>query len=81
MRRIRHVAQVESSSRPEDAFGVAVVRAWIERGPPQVLKVRVSTAPDLGSAPKTVGVTSSIDEACALIRDWLDRMVSAGSER
>jgi hypothetical protein len=64
-----------------DAFGVAIVRAWIEPGPPQVLKVRVAAAPDMRSTPRIVGVAADIDDACALVRDWLEALVAASAER
>jgi hypothetical protein len=64
---------------PEESLGIAIIRAWIERGPPRVLKVRVTTAPDVRAEPRTVGVTSNIEDACAFIRDWLEGMVAASA--
>lgn len=71
---------VKTATVPDEVFGIAVIRAWIERGPPPVLKVRVTTAPDMRTASRTVGVTSNVDDAITFIRDWLERMVAAGSE-
>jgi copper(I)-binding protein len=51
----------------------AVVRAWIEAGQPGALKVRITT--DVDGQLRTVGVASSIDNACAIIRTWLEGLV------
>lgn len=74
------VGSVNTGTTPDEPFGIAVIRAWIERGPPRVLKVRVTTAPDAKSAPRTVGVTSNVDDACTFIREWLDRLVGGDPE-
>lgn len=61
----------------EEVLGVAIVRAWIERGPPRVLKVRVMAAPDVGSTPRTIGVTKDVEKVCDYVREWLEDIVGA----
>jgi len=51
----------------------AVVRAWTEAGAPGALKIRITT--DVDGQFRTVGVASSIDNACAIIRAWLESLV------
>jgi len=64
----------------EDGSGeraaVAVVRAWIEPGPPPRLKIRLVTAPN-GTVPeRAIGVTTDVEEACAFMRAWLISVAS-----
>jgi hypothetical protein len=51
---------------------VAVVRAWVEATPPGTLKVRIVTSPGPPEKSRTLGVASDADEACAILRAWLD---------
>jgi len=52
----------------EDRFAVAVVRAWIEAGYPNTLKVRVMRAQDGGPPDGTIGVASDVDAALEILR-------------
>lgn len=49
--------------------GLAIVRAVVEQGPPPV--IRVLRIDDLFRDEHVLGVTSSPEEAAAMIRDWL----------
>jgi hypothetical protein len=57
-------------------LAVAVVRAWIEAAPPGALKIRIVTSPGLRKRGRTLGVASDAEEACAIIRKWLDAFTS-----
>ena len=48
-----------------------ILRAWLEPGFAPQLKVRViEIAPMLGE--RSVGATTSVDEACRVVRSWLE---------
>jgi hypothetical protein len=64
------IAGVETGHR--EMLGAAVIRAWIEEGPPRRLKIRVTSKADVDEPEMTVGVTADVDTACALVRDWLE---------
>lgn len=55
--------------RDRARIGLAIVRAVVEQGPPPV--IRVIRIDDLFRDEHVLGVTSSPDEAAAMIRDWL----------
>jgi len=65
--KMRHVEPVS------EYVAAAVVRAWTEAGAPGALKIRITT--DVDGQFRTVGVASSIDNACAIIRAWLESLV------
>jgi hypothetical protein len=50
---------------------VAVVRAWVEPGEKR-LKIRITAADHPTGGRRTVGVTTEIDSACAIVRAWLE---------
>jgi hypothetical protein len=50
-----------------------VLRAWLEPGPPPYLRARIVEIA-LGRGDRSVLVTTSIDEACAAIRNWLEAL-------
>jgi hypothetical protein len=55
-----------------------ILRAWIEPGLPPQLKARlVEIAPDRGERP--VMVTTSVDEACRAVRNWLEALQAGGA--
>ena len=54
--------------------GVAVVRAWTERGRTS-LRIRIMSTADLTSAAETVSLVASRDDACRVIRAWLDTLL------
>lgn len=57
------------SRRQVEPLGVAIVTAWIEPGPPAVLKIRVSTRVD---AIKHRYATKDPATASEYIRNWLE---------
>jgi hypothetical protein len=60
------------ASNPNERMAVAVVRAWIEEDARGTMKIRVTSVSRIGSEAATLGVASEIDEACALVRGWLE---------
>jgi hypothetical protein len=59
---------VESPER----VAVAILRAWVEPGTDDTLKIRVTTAGDVTATGRTIGVAADIESACAIIRSWLE---------
>lgn len=57
-----------------ERVAAAVIRAWIEPGDGGALKIRITTAGVVDGAAHTVGVASSIDVACTMIRAWLESL-------
>ena len=55
-----------------------MIRAWIDGDPP-ILKIRVTSKGDLRGRRQTIGVASDIDEACDIVRIWLETF-SRGSD-
>jgi hypothetical protein len=53
-----------------------VLRAWLEPGLPQ-LRVRVVEISP-GRAERPVAVTTSVDEACHVVRSWLEGLQARG---
>lgn len=58
--------------------GLAIVRAVVEQGPPPV--IRVLRIDDLFRDEHVLGVTSSPEEAAAMIRDWLVGVVERAAQ-
>jgi hypothetical protein len=55
-----------------------ILRAWLEPGVVPHLRARlVEIGPGPGERP--VVVTTSIDEACRVVRNWLESLQAAGS--
>ena len=53
-----------------------VLRAWLEPGTPPHIRARVvEIAPGRGEQP--VLVTTSVDEACRAVRNWLEALQAA----
>jgi hypothetical protein len=50
-----------------------VLRAWLEPGTPPRLRVRVVDIA-LGRGERPVLVTTSVDEACRAVRNWLETL-------
>lgn len=53
-----------------------VLRAWLEPGPPPHLRTRIVEIA-LGRGDLPLLATTSIDEACAAVRDWLEALQPA----
>ena len=65
--------------RPPSRVGLAIVRAVVEEdaGP----TIRILRLDDLFRDEQVIGITSSPDEAAAIIGEWLHSMVSGRRER
>ena len=72
-----HPAVPGATSRSGDVRSL-VLRAWLEPGDPPHLRVRVvEIGPGRGERP--VAVTTSVDEACRGVRNWLEALQARGS--
>jgi hypothetical protein len=56
-----------------------VLRAWLEPGPPPHLRTRIVEIA-LGRSDRPVLATTSIEEACAAVRNWLETLQSAPAD-
>jgi hypothetical protein len=55
-----------------------VLRAWLEPGAPPHLRARVvEISPGRGECP--IAVTTSVDEACRAVRNWLETLQEQGA--
>jgi hypothetical protein len=55
-----------------------VLRAWLEPGVPPRLRARVvEIAPGRGE--RSVVATGSVDEACGVVRSWLEALQTPGT--
>jgi hypothetical protein len=54
-----------------------VLRAWLEPGVPNLRARIVEIAPGRGERP--VVVTTSVDEACRAVRNWLETLQVQGT--
>jgi hypothetical protein len=54
-------------------IAVVVIRAWVETGSEEPLRIRITTVRDVSEPWRTVGVASGIDDACSIVRSWLER--------
>ena len=55
-----------------------VLRAWLEPGVPPQLRARVvDITPGRGERP--IAVTTSVDEACRAVRNWLETLQARGA--
>jgi len=52
----------------------------METGAQEPLRVRITTARDVTEPLQTIGVAADIDEACEIIRSWLEQFAD-GAER
>ena len=55
-----------------ERVAVAILRAWVEPGTDDTLKIRITTARGMTEAGRTIGVAADIDDACAIVRSWLE---------
>ena len=62
---------------PSGPAAVGVLRAWIEGDPPMDLRVKVIAAPlEDGAETTDLGTVTTIDDACALLAEWLERFAA-----
>lgn len=57
-------------------MAVAVVKAWIDGEPPGRLKIRITSEPLTATQSHDSSVAASVDDACAIIRHWLEAFVT-----
>lgn len=58
-----------------ERVAVAIIKAWVEAGDEQ-LKVRITAnSESIQGRRRTIGVATDIDEACAIVEDWLEAFV------
>lgn len=63
-----------------ERVAAAVLRAWIETGPKRDLRVRITDVVDLERGTSRIHpVATSIEDACAIVRDWLTEFVESAS--
>lgn len=60
---------------PADRTGVLVIRAWIEGEPPGV-RMRITRVSDISTGAEESTSVASIDEACTIVRRWLEAFVA-----
>jgi hypothetical protein len=52
---------------------VLVIRGWIEGEPPS-LRLRITQTLDVAARDEKSTVTADVDEACAVVRRWLEAL-------
>jgi hypothetical protein len=63
--------------RPSERAAAAIVRAWIEAGETDGLRVRVTEILDLDQGTsRPLPAATSIGEACSIIGRWLEEFVA-----
>ncbi|MCI0582442.1 MAG: hypothetical protein L0227_06020 [Chloroflexi bacterium] len=58
-----------------EPVAVAVVRAWIEGESPGQLKIRITSALDVAGDSRTIGTTTHVAEASAMVEAWLTAFI------
>lgn len=61
---------------PSERTGVLVIRAWIDGEPPS-LRLRITRTADVAARDEESTVTASVDEACTVVRRWLEEFAPA----
>jgi hypothetical protein len=56
-----------------------ILRAWVEHGRPEGLRIRIIEITDLGES--SLAVTANADDACETIKAWLERLLGQGPPR
>jgi hypothetical protein len=64
------------AAQPSGNIRSLVLRAWLEPGAPH-LRVRIVEIPP-GRTERPVAVTTSADEACRVVRRWLEALEARG---
>jgi hypothetical protein len=65
------------ASVPPERTGVLVLRAWLEDEPPR-LRIRITRVPDVSVRAQDSLAAASIEEACTVVRRWLEAFVRDG---
>lgn len=59
----------------EERAAVLIARAWLEDRPDARLRVRITFTHDIRSAEREMTVVSTVDDACAAVRCWLESLL------
>lgn len=59
------------NGRSSDPAGILIVRLWIEQDHPTALRARITGTSSNTRGEHTVGVASSGEEICAIVRAWV----------
>jgi hypothetical protein len=68
------VIRIDSSGTRPERSGFLVVRAWLERSRQDGLRVRV--IPMIEGVPRPVVSAGTVDDACAIVRHWLEELTN-----
>ena len=60
------------ASRVRERVGVLIIRSWNE-GEPPTIRLRITSALDLESDEEESVATTSVDQACEIVRSWLEQ--------
>jgi hypothetical protein len=63
-------------SLTEERAQTMILRAWVETDGPQRLRVRVIRLRHDRAGEPAIGVAATIDGVCALVRTWLEQLIS-----
>ena len=63
---------------PSERTGVLVIRAWIE-GEPRSLRLRITRTLDISSRDEESTTAASVEEACDVVRRWLEEFAVTAS--
>jgi len=58
-----------------DRTGLLIIRAWIEEGSSEPLRVQVRICTDVATGLEHTLTTTRADAVCAAVREWLDEML------
>ena len=58
-----------------DRTGLMIIRAWLEEGSSEPLRVQVRVSTDVTTGLEHTVTFARVDEVCAAVREWLDEMV------
>lgn len=68
-------------ARARDDGGLLILRVWREDDGAEGLRVRITQADDVAQPETEVTSTTSVEEAVAVTRDWLERFARGGSPK
>lgn len=77
----RKAAVIDSKARPHstDGNGLFVVRAWHEEGSAKPLRVHLRQTHDVDRGFDSVLTLADIEEACTVLRGWLESFLAEQS--
>lgn len=61
------------ASQRRERTGVLIIRAWMD-GEPPAIRMRITHTLDVAARDETSEVAASVDEACTIVRRWLDEL-------